>query len=359
MLKAPLNQHSKRALCTYAASHALVDFTCAFAVIGSVDRHAGSPTAIAGLILLYNFCAFVLQPFVGMVGDAFRGGKHLAVAGCILAGCGTFFCGFSVLAAVLMGLGNAFFHVGGGICVLRAAGHKASAAGIFIAPGAIGLAAGTVLSRTALPELAGHFICLAIMVLCAAAILLFDFDKKTVPVAATNHAPNGGLFYVVLVFLLGSVFIRSFVGFATPMPWKTTAVLIVFAAVASALGKALGGVLADRVGYIPVASVGLIVSSLLLPFWGKFPLPALLGLLLFNFTMPVVLAALAEIFPGHIGFAFGLNSCALFPGLLFAGSAVSPYLLCAITVVCAGILVFCFVVIPAKNTRIRHRLSRS
>ena len=46
------------------------------------------------------------------------------------------------LAVVLAGLGNAAFHVGAGAMVLRLSPNRAAAAGLFVAPGAIGLAIG-------------------------------------------------------------------------------------------------------------------------------------------------------------------------------------------------------------------------
>ena len=51
-------------------------------------------------------------------------------------------------------------------------------------------------------------------------------------------------------------------------------------------------------------------------FYANYPLPAILGVLLFNMTMPVTLAAVSNILVGRAGFAFGLTALALLIGAL-------------------------------------------
>jgi MFS transporter, FSR family, fosmidomycin resistance protein len=331
--------HDRRfCLCTYSVYHALVDFVCSFTVIGTVSRCTGSAFAAAGAVLLYDFCAFVLQPFVGLLDDRFHHSNRFAAAGCILVGLGTFFTGLPILAVIMMGIGNACFHIGGGAAVIAAATRKATAAGIFVAPGAIGLSAGAVLSPGTPFSPAA---CLALMAVCAAGLFVSytGMEKESYKFF---KIPTGVLYGAVAAFLLTSVFTRSYVGFAVSMPWKTTAVLSLSAAAAAAFGKALGGILGDGFGYIPVAVTGLTVSAVLLPFFNMYSVPALAGLVFFNLSMPLVLAAITDIFPGHTGFAFGLNSSMLFPGVFFAAVPGSSLLLAAVTAVCAFILVICF-----------------
>lgn len=346
-------QKCRISLCTYSICHALVDFICAFAIIGSISLHGGSSLAVAGLILLYNFCAFVLQPFVGFFADYLRRTGRIAAAGCILVGIGTFISVSPLLTAALMGIGNAFFHVGGGTSVIRAATHKATAAGIFIAPGAIGISAGTILPHLLFSrfKIFLPFSCLAVMALCAVAIIFFDYAVDNNTSSNPVKVPKGVFFCAVIFLLLACVFTRSYVGFATPMPWKTTAVLVILAASAAAAGKALGGILGDKFGYIPVVITGLALSAVLLPFFNKYIILSLAGLVLFNLTMPLVLAALTDVFPGHMGFAFGLNSALLFPGLLFAGTPGHPIIISVMTAACAVILVLCFRTVYNKKMK--------
>lgn len=333
-MRQSVKENAYPAIAAYALCHAAVDFVCAFTVLGAVCRSAGAMTA-AALVLLYNFIAFVMQPFIGFAADHFRFPRRFAAAGCILAGAAPFFAAFPVAATVLLGLGNAFFHVGGGVSVLRSSAKKATASGIYIAPGAIGLAAGIVFSKQNLLSPAAVF---AIMAVCAACVLIFDGNNKADTRPVKRSAPAGFGFAGAALLLLFCAFIRSAVGFATPLAWKTTAFTAILAACAAALGKALGGILGDRIGYLPAAVAGLLCSAVLLPFFGGFLLPALIGLILFNFTMPIVLCALCDLFPDNPGFAFGLNSAALFPGVFFTGIAASPVMLAGITVFCAAAL---------------------
>ncbi|HEY9060400.1 MAG TPA: hypothetical protein VIO64_07855 [Pseudobacteroides sp.] len=59
---------------------------------------------------------------------------------------------------------------------------------------------------------------------------------------------------------------------------------------------------------------GLIVSAFLISFGMSMPLLAILGVLLFNMTMPVTLVVVSDILPGKPGFAFGLTAFSLLIG---------------------------------------------
>ena len=336
-------------LATYSVCHALVDLTCAYAVAGSLNRHAASAEKAASLVLLYDLCAFVLQPFFGILADRFRRPGNMAAAGCLLVGTAAFFTGAPLPAAALMGLGNACFHVGGGAAVLRSAPRKATALGIFIAPGAIGLSAGMILAgQTRLFS----FACLGLMAACAGALLLFGGGavhrcaKDAMAAGRTPH-PHVSGWLTVLMCLMASVFIRSLIGFTTPTLWKTTAAL----SLSAAAGKALGGILGDRLGYLPIAVSGLAVSAVLLPFLSRYAFSAMAGILFFNWTMPLVLAALTDLFPDRPGLAFGLNSALLFPGVLFFGRSAAPIQLAAVIIVCALLLTVSFHVLYRKKER--------
>jgi FSR family fosmidomycin resistance protein-like MFS transporter len=104
------------------------------------------------------------------------------------------------------------------------------------------------------------------------------------------------------------------VGLSLVLPWKSDPVLLVTLTGAVVLGKALGGILGDRFGWTKVAVSGLVVSAPLLAFFAQTPAVAILGIFLFNLSMPVTLICLAEMLPGKSGFAFGLTTLALIIG---------------------------------------------
>ena len=129
----------------YALVHMAVDLSCAFLIYTYV---LGGEQWYLWL-LLYNFCAFALQMPIGAAADRLDRNSCVAVGGCagVLAGLLLGIAGFPAGAAVVAGVGNACFHVGGGIDVLNRSERRAAPLGIFVAPGALGIFLGTMLGR--------------------------------------------------------------------------------------------------------------------------------------------------------------------------------------------------------------------
>lgn len=130
-------------LTVYSASHFLVDFGCALLIFRTVSA-SGDPTV---LFILYNYCAFALQMPVGLLADKLNRNALMAAAGCALVALGCAFSAVPLAAAAISGVGNALFHVGGGVDVLDDSGGKASSLGVFVSPGAAGLFLGTMLGK--------------------------------------------------------------------------------------------------------------------------------------------------------------------------------------------------------------------
>lgn len=275
----------------YAAAHFLVDGVCAWAMLG----HLGGD--YTGL-LIYNFCAFVLQLPLGAVLDRLGGRKMplcFAWAGCVLTVLG------ALVHPAVLGLGNALFHVGGGVDVIRDGG-RCEKLGIFVAPGAMGLYLGGLI--------AGKSPWLLVPAAAAlAALLCFVRSPGGIFPAPTQKPP---FFLTVCCFAV--VVLRSFVGFQVVFPWKTGA--LAFAAVcAVVLGKMAGGVLAARLGARRVTLISLISTAVCYAL-GDLPLFGLSALLCFNMTMPLTLYALWRRFPEYPGSVFGSLTLALFVGFL-------------------------------------------
>ena len=279
----------------YSLLHFLVDGVCAWGMLG---RFAGFDE-----ILVYNFCAFVLQLPLGAVLDRLGGRRTPMVFACL--GCVLTLIG-AMTSPVLLGVGNALFHVGGGVDVIRDGG-KCAKLGIFVAPGAMGLYLGGLLAGRSLPVL-------PLLILMAA--LLLPLKGSDEPgVSPTKKAPG------LLAFTCFSVVVlRSFVGFSVVFPWKTGA--LAFAAVAAVvLGKVAGGVLASRFGGKRVTAVSLTAAAVCFAL-GDIPVFGLLALLCFNMTMPLTLYALWRRFPAYPGTVFGSLTLALFVGFLPAAFGI-------------------------------------
>lgn len=116
-------------------------------------------------------------------------------------------------------MGNALFHVGGGVDVLDDSEGKASSLGVFVSPGAAGLFLGTMLGKGG----ASLWIVNAAMALAAFSILL---TAKKTDCLVSHNAPVSfkgmGKFDVLLpaLCLFFVVIIRSFAGMTMGFAWK-------------------------------------------------------------------------------------------------------------------------------------------
>lgn len=333
---------------TYAVTHAAVDAACAVLLWTAYEDGRLGASSAWSAFFAYNLLAFAVQPLVGLAADRLRLGRGGAAGGALLtatAAAVAFVPGAIWTAVVLAGLGNAVFHVGGGVVSLRAAPGRAGPVGVFVAPGAAGLAVGILAGKLGAPV----WPLVAALVVLAAAMALLPIPRllAAAPAASRPPAPASlaGAGMAVVALLLVVVGVRAFVGLTLLMPWKSDLVLLAVLTAAVVTGKAAGGVLADRFGWRRIAVSALVASLPLLALGASSPVAGIVGVLLFNMTMPVTLAAVAVVLPrGNEGFAFGLTCLALFcgsaPSLLGWPLASAPWLLTALILPAAAALWF-------------------
>lgn len=346
----------------YAIAHFFVDFVCAYAVFSGF---AGGAIGF----LLYNFCAFALQMPMGVFMDQRENGDNwkFAILGILMTAVMLLPKSFGIWGCVILGIGNGFFHVAGGLDVMNLS-EKAAPLGVFVSPGALGLYFGTILGKRAasaaaagMPkgnltsdiandilrniqniDAAGLFLLLSCVIISL--LIYFLIGRRSRRQTPIYNAPfampsKEALFPAILCFLV--VVIRSYGGMMISLPWKTGA--YGFAAVAMVvLGKTMGGFLADRRGALQT-SIG---SMLLAAAWfllSEQAYAGLLALFLFNMTMPITLHILARKFPGAKGFSFGLLTFALFLGFLptyYGAAAISGIVMASLCLVSMFLLVY-------------------
>jgi FSR family fosmidomycin resistance protein-like MFS transporter len=303
-------------LSIYGFSHAVVDAASIAVVLSLSQIHNLDLDVFFALVLLYNVLAFGFQVPVGLIMDKWHVPVFSAIAGCVLVAASTTVLVFpSIFAVCLAGVGNALFHVGGGTISLNLTPKRAAAPGIFVAPGAFGVLVGTMIGKN------GYFtIWPFVVLLLSLCVVMFvaevpkiDYDQKN---GQESRRVDFRFFELIILLLLSSIAIRSFVGFALVFSWKSDIVLLVTLTVAVVLGKALGGVLADKSGWIRVGIISLLVSAPLLSFGANIPYVAIFGMFSFNITMPITLTAISNMLPGRPGFSFGLTCLALIGGAL-------------------------------------------
>ncbi len=302
----------------YGGVHALVDASTAGPLYAALAFHAVPPERRFWLIILYDLLAFAAQAPLGAFLDFVKKPRAFACAGIGLSVLGLFFLQADpLLAVILAGTGNALFHLGCGALSLLATPRDSAGVGLFVAPGALGLGLGTWLGKSGAFPAA---LMVLLLGLAAAAIAAVRPDAGYERRAELREEVR--LSWAALVLLLGSILIRSLIGSTAKYPLEKGLPLLVAMSAAAALGKGLGGLAADRFGWLRSSAIALALSAPLLAFNGGSLWVAAIGMLLFQATMPVTLRATAGIVPRFPGLAFGLNCLALELGALVNASTL-------------------------------------
>ena len=333
----------------YALCHFVVDFACVSTMLCAVSRvlgesGQGSMEVVALSILLYDIVAFTLQLPIGIALDQLDKNSYAALLSYASVGAGVVLSLVPIAllewpAILLLAIGNALFHSAGGLSVLNISQKHAGPSGIFIATGAIGVFLGTQSAQMGRLQIA--FSLLVLLFLCALITLVVQkVNKKYWNVHNVSfdipRLSSNTLLAIALLSLV--VALRSYAGMVMAFPWKSEMLLLVLSILGVFAGKALGGVVADRIGFRTTAIFSLIVAAtLFVPSW-EIPVMGLLGVFFFNFTMSITLASLANILPNAKGTAFGLASFSLAVGALpaLAGFRIEhPAMLSGISLVSA------------------------
>ncbi len=300
----------------FVIAHFVVDFACAFLMFGLLVPSAQGYNAF----LIYNFCAFALQMPIGLLADRFNRNAVCAALGCGIVAIAYLFGEIAVVAAILAGIGNGMFHIGGGIEVLNVGKEKPTLLGIFVSPGALGIYLGSLLSKQEI--LSSAIIVSSLIVMLLLILILQYIDRKSF---RSNNASISLQFLsstgvmVAVAGLLMVVILRSYIGMTSNFAWKSNSLWTFLYVGAVVLGKIFGGILAIPLGVkrTCILSLGLAAGLFL---FSDIPVLGVAAVFFFNMTMPLTLWAVARLLGGCKGFSFGLLTFGLFLGF------VPPYL---------------------------------
>ena len=311
----------------FALCHFVVDFACVSTMLCAVSRvlgesGQGSMEVVALSILLYDIVAFTLQLPIGIALDQLDKNSYAALLSYALVGAGVILSLVPIAllewpAILLLAIGNALFHSAGGLSVLNISQKHAGPSGIFIATGAVGVFLGTFSAQYGRLQVA--FSLLVLLFLCASITRVVQkVNKKywnihNAPFAIPEFSSRTLLAIALLCFVVA---LRSYTGMVMAFPWKSEMLLLGLSILGVFAGKALGGMIADRIGFRTTAIFSLIAAAtLFVPSW-EMPLMGLLAVFFFNFTMAITLASLSNILHEAKGTAFGLASFSLAIGAL-------------------------------------------
>lgn len=269
------------------------------------------------VFLLYNLAAFVLQAPLGLLIDRENRPWVMLLASGILLAAGYALGGVTLLSAILLGLGNAAFHVAGGKWVSEEGKNGISSLGIFVATGAVGLFIGE--RYACAPALT-----VALFAVFAFGILLLlllpyapppDGEREDTP-----SAPRHG--FLLFLAICAVVLMRALLGKVATAGFAMVGALPLLCTLATALGKMGGGILSRYIGIRWTVCLSMPTALVCLLLFDGIPALYILGVLAFNMSMPITLYYANRLLAGREGFAFGTLAAFLIPGY-FLGLCLS------------------------------------
>lgn len=290
-------------------AHGLADLASGF-LLGVLPHHVAVNQAI-WLILVYNVLAFGAQPLLGWLTDRL-GRPRLAVwVGLVALAIGLGSISQSLVVAIAFaGIGSAAFHVGGGALAYWATPQQSIGAGLFAAPGVVGLAIGGILGFSGwaiAPVLVG--------LLLGMAVVIARSNLPLLPYAAFSPSPplssqltslplDDPLDFLLL--LIGAIALGSAVWTGLQLWLLDQTPLLIGMAIAAAIGKVVGGVLSSRWGWHWWTTAALVSATLLL-LRGAHPLTLIPAVALLQSTVPITLTATIRLMPNRPATAAGLT----------------------------------------------------
>ena len=301
----------KKIVSIYSIIHFIVDLSCAILVSNLVTQKMGAGTNLFIAILIYNFFAFAMQLPIGILADKINKNAICSAIGCILVAIAFGFANYGIISCLIAGIGNAMFHVGGGIDVLNISNKKATLSGIFVSTGAMGIFLG---GKSASIGFDKYYIVILILLVSALSLLwLYNQIKNSInnsKIKAINLTKNE---WIAIICIFITVCIRSYVGMILAFTWKSKFIFSLLSIFGVVLGKMLGGIIGDKIGFDKI-SISLLISAICFIFSFTNPIIGIIAILLFNMTMPITLICLSNIFDNNKGLSFGLLTLALFVG---------------------------------------------
>jgi FSR family fosmidomycin resistance protein-like MFS transporter len=257
----------------------------------------------AYLILLYNGIAFGFQPVAGLALDRWNQPRRGAAIGLLCTALGLAASLRSLpLGVILVGLGSAFLHAGGGAVAIQAQPGRAAQIGLFAAFGVVGLSLGTMASAV----FSLKTVALFVAALLGIAVLIWLWKPHLIAVSHAAEAdPFASAKWTMALLLLAAVALRSlaWTGVQTSQHVVTAFQL----ALAAGTGKLLGGFLSDRLGWRTWAVAALAGALGLLVFgnsWGA--MAVLVGVALLQSLTPLSMAVMGRFMPNSPALASSL-----------------------------------------------------
>lgn len=294
----------------YFYVHFITEVACFY----FLSKITGNSRIVWLIPFIYDGLAFVPQSLIGYINDL-NPKLKIGIIGIILLVLSyliyVFFKVNVILPLVILCLGNAFLHISGAECTLKASNGKLSHSAIFVGGGSFGVITGRLLAGTSFTPIIMVPLILTMIPFILLADTYIDYKEKETKFDYANPklSPYLIVFLAVLV-----VIVRGYMGYGIPTSWNKTTLQTVILFCIMGLGKCLGGILSDAFG---IRKVGIISTLLAIPFLcfgNEYMLISLIGVMMFSMTMAITLAILVSIYKSKPGLAFGFTTIGLFLG---------------------------------------------
>lgn len=297
------------------------------------------------IALMYDLFAFVPQGIIGDISDKYRN-INFGLIGVVLVIFSLLCLNINsplILIMTLLTIGNCLVHVEGAESTLRLAKGKMFPSALFVSGGAFGIITGKLLFHF-------NISVMFILFLNVISLLLIIFatryrNEEDIELKEYNY-DNKKIGLIALILL--SVFVvavRSYTSYGIPTGWNKTILQSILLFSFMGIGKALGGLLIDKINIKFTSVISTLLSLPFLLFGDHNMYISLIGIMLFSMTMPVTLALLVSRLKKSPGIAFGLTTIGLFVGSLPAfffkidSLLINGIIFTIITILCTIVLV--------------------
>ncbi len=294
----------------YFYIHFVVEVVCFF----YLSRITNNSLVVWLIPFMYDALAFVPQSIIGYVSDKYPKIK-MGLIGAVLLFIAYLLFGLTdvsvFISLVILCLGNCFLHVAGAENTLKTGNGKLAPPAIFVAGGSFGVISGRLLARTSISPL---ILLIPIISIIPFVLLADDYvseKSNTKKYDFVRKDIKPGL-VVLIAFLV--VIVRGYLGYGIPTSWNKTVIQNVIFFFTMGVGKALGGILSDKIGIRKVAIGSTLIAIPFLCFGDNLMIVSIIGVMFFSMTMAITLGILVSVLKNTPGLAFGITTIGLFLG---------------------------------------------
>jgi len=297
------------------------------------------------IAILYDFLAFVPQGVFGYFKDK-KVKVDFSIIGLALSTLSLILLYFKIkpiIVILTIAVGNCLIHIEGAEETLRSSQGKMTPSAIFVSGGSFGLITGRLLSKYNVSVL--YIILINLLMIIPIFITHKNKDlinDENLEKYNFSNKKIGSKKVIILATIV--VIVRAYMGYGIPTSWNKTVVETILLYCFMGTGKAMGGIMIDKIGIRKTALISTLGAVPFLIFGNNLMIISLVGIMFFSMTMAITLGLIVSVLKKYPGVAFDFTTIGLFLGSLpmFFTRVNSFYANCIIvitlTLVCVIIL---------------------